>query len=41
VITYQPASRFWGLQWREAGLFLVLALALTGFSFWRIRRDLT
>ncbi|MFC5265933.1 ABC transporter permease subunit [Kribbella qitaiheensis] len=40
-ITYQPADRFWGLQWREAGLFFVLALALSGFCFWRIRRDLT
>ncbi|MEV6282201.1 ABC transporter permease subunit [Kribbella sp. NPDC051770] len=40
-ISYHPASHFWGLQWREAGLFLVLALGLVGFSFWRIRRDLT
>lgn len=39
-ISYQPANRFWGLQWREAGVFLVLALGLTGFCFWRIRRDL-
>ena len=41
LITYQPASRFWGLQWREAGIFFALALALTGFCFWRIRRDLS
>ncbi|MEU0094216.1 ABC transporter permease subunit [Kribbella sp. NPDC006257] len=40
-ITYIPASRFWDLQWRETGVFLVLAFALAGFSFWRIRRDLT
>ncbi|ONI71538.1 ABC transporter permease [Kribbella sp. ALI-6-A] len=40
-ITYHPASHFWGLQWREAGLFLLLAFGLTGFCFWRIRRDLT
>ena len=40
-ISYHPASHFWGLQWREFGLFLLLALGLTGFSFWRIRRDLT
>ncbi|GAA0956818.1 transporter [Kribbella koreensis] len=40
-IKYFPASRFWDLQWREAGLFLFLAAALTGFSFWRIKRDLT
>jgi ABC-type transport system involved in multi-copper enzyme maturation permease subunit len=40
-ISYHPAGHFWGLQWREFGLFLLLALGLTGFSFWRIRRDLT
>jgi hypothetical protein len=33
-----PAAKFWTLQWRELGLLLVLALALTGFSLWRIRR---
>ncbi|HET6297883.1 MAG TPA: ABC transporter permease subunit [Kribbella sp.] len=41
LITYHPASRFWGLQWREAGIFFALAFALTGFCFWRIRRDLS
>jgi ABC-type transport system involved in multi-copper enzyme maturation permease subunit len=41
VVTYQPASRFWGLQWRETGLFVVFTLLLTGFCFWRIRRDLS
>ena len=40
-IKYFAANRFWELQWREFGLFLLLALALTGFSFWRIRRDLS
>jgi hypothetical protein len=40
-ISYQPANRFWGLQWREAGLFLALGLLLSGFCFWRIRRDLS
>ncbi|WP_432941865.1 ABC transporter permease [Kribbella sp. CA-253562] len=40
-ISYHPASHFWGLQWRESGLFLLLAFGLTGFCFWRIRRDLT
>jgi ABC-type transport system involved in multi-copper enzyme maturation permease subunit len=40
-ISYHPASRFWDLQWRETGVFLILALALSGFCFWRIRRDLT
>ncbi len=40
-VDYQPASRFWNLQLRETGLLLVLAGLLTGFCFWRIRRDLT
>jgi ABC-type transport system involved in multi-copper enzyme maturation permease subunit len=40
-ISYHPPSHFWGLQWREAGLFLALGLMLTGFCFWRIRRDLS
>jgi ABC-type transport system involved in multi-copper enzyme maturation permease subunit len=40
-VTYIPASRFWDLQWRETGVFVLLAFALAGFSFWRIRRDLT
>lgn len=40
-IKYHPANRFWDLQWRETGLFLLLAAGLTGFCFWRIRRDLT
>lgn len=39
-VTYQPASAFWKLQWRESGLLLAGALLLTGFAFWRIRRDL-
>jgi hypothetical protein len=38
AITYQPASRFWALQWYETGIFLVLALALAGFCYWRVRR---
>jgi hypothetical protein len=38
-VEYQPASRFWALQWRETGLLLALAAGLTGFCFWRIRRD--
>jgi ABC-type transport system involved in multi-copper enzyme maturation permease subunit len=40
-IKYFTADKFWALQWREFGLFMVLALLLTGFSFWRIRRDLS
>jgi len=40
-VAYHPPSQFWALQWREAGILLTLALGLTGFCFWRIRRDLT
>jgi hypothetical protein len=36
-VTYHPASRFWAFQWIETGIYAALALALTGFCFWRIR----
>jgi hypothetical protein len=34
LVTYQPASRYWAMQWYETGIFLAAALALAGFSFW-------
>lgn len=37
-ITYQPASRYWDFQWIETAIFLVLGLALAGFSLWRVSR---
>ncbi|NEC86601.1 transporter [Streptomyces sp. SID12501] len=40
-VTYQPAGNFWTLQWAETGLYLGLALALTGFCAWWIRRRLS
>jgi hypothetical protein len=40
VVTYQPASRYWPLQWAEMSIYLVLALVLAGFCFWWIRRRL-
>jgi hypothetical protein len=40
-LTYQPASRFWDLQWRETGIFLALAALLAGFGVWWVRRRLT
>jgi ABC-type transport system involved in multi-copper enzyme maturation permease subunit len=40
-VKYFTADRFWALQWREFGLFLLAAFALIGFSFWRIRRDVS
>ena len=38
-VTYVPASDFWTLQLIETGLVLALAAGLSGFCFWRIRRD--
>ncbi|PNG18378.1 transporter [Streptomyces cahuitamycinicus] len=40
-VTYQPAGNFWALQWAETGLYLGLALVLTGFCAWWIRRRVT
>jgi hypothetical protein len=37
TVTYQPASRYWPLQWYETGIYLAVALALAGFCLWRIR----
>ncbi len=39
LITYQPASRFWPLQWHETAIFLGLAAILAGVCLWRIRRQ--
>jgi hypothetical protein len=41
AITYQPARRYWPFQWIETGIFLILALALAGFCFWRLGRRRT
>jgi hypothetical protein len=38
VVSYQPASRYWPLQWYELAIFLAAALALAGVSIWRVRR---
>ncbi len=38
LVTYQPASRYWALQWYETAIFLIAALALAGLCFWWIRR---
>ena len=38
VVTYQPNSHLWSVQWTESGLFLALAVLLTGVAVWRIRR---
>jgi ABC-type transport system involved in multi-copper enzyme maturation permease subunit len=38
AITYQPASRYWPLQWTETGIYLALSLALAGYCFRRLSR---
>ncbi|MGO9911367.1 MAG: ABC transporter permease [Acidimicrobiales bacterium] len=40
VVTYQPVSRYWPLQWSEAAIFVVLAVALAASSVWWVRRRL-
>ncbi|XRQ05649.1 ABC transporter permease [Actinomadura welshii] len=40
-VLYQPAERFWPLQWAETGLFAVLTLGLTGFCFYWTRRRIS
>lgn len=37
-VAYQPASRFWPLQWMELGFYLVLSGLLTLFTFRWVRR---
>ncbi len=41
AISYQPASRYWPLQWIETGIFLLLALALAWLCFWWLGRRRT
>jgi hypothetical protein len=37
-LSYQPANRFWPLQWMETGMFLVLSGLLGWFCLRRVRR---
>jgi hypothetical protein len=41
AVTYQPASRYWALEWTETAIYLALALALTGYCFRRLNRRLS
>jgi hypothetical protein len=36
LITYQPDSRFWAFQGIEAAAFILMAVGLIGFAFWRV-----
>jgi hypothetical protein len=38
ALAYQPAGRYWPLQWYELAIFLGGALALAAACLWRIRR---
>lgn len=38
LISYQPASRFWPLQWLEMAIYLVLAAGLGLLCVWQVRR---
>jgi ABC-2 family transporter protein len=40
AVSYEPTSRYWPIQWTEAGIYLALALALAGFGYWRVGRRL-
>ena len=40
-VSYQPASRFWPLQWIETGIYLVLAAGLGWVCVWQVRRRRT
>ncbi len=40
-VVYQPAARFWPLQWAETGLYVGASAALAGCCFWWIRRRLS
>lgn len=38
AVAYQPASRYWPLQWYELCVFLAAALLLAGACAWRVHR---
>jgi hypothetical protein len=38
LVSYQPASRYWPLQWYELAIFLAAAVVLAVLCIWRVRR---
>jgi hypothetical protein len=38
AVSYQPASRYWAFEWTETAIYLAVALALSGYCFWRLSR---
>jgi ABC-2 family transporter protein len=41
ILTVQPANRYWPFQAWETAIFAVLAVVLTGFTFWWTRHRIT
>jgi hypothetical protein len=41
LVTYQPGSRYWALQWCELAIFVGAAAVLGAICFWAIRRRLS
>ena len=40
LVTYQPTSHYWALQWYETAIFLGLTAVLACLCFWSIRRPI-
>jgi hypothetical protein len=40
IATYQPTNRYWTFQWYELTIFIVMALMLSAFAWWWVRRRL-
>jgi hypothetical protein len=40
VVTYQPITHYWALQWTELAVFLGAAVALSGLCIWWVRKRL-
>jgi hypothetical protein len=38
LVTYQPAGRYWTLQWTEMAIYAVAALVIGAICIWRVRR---
>jgi hypothetical protein len=36
--SYQPSNHYWALQWGEAAIYVLAAIALFGLTLWAVRR---
>ena len=41
LVTYQPASHYWPMQWYELAIYLALATIFAGVSIWWIRHRIS